>query len=176
LQEHKHTIYLQYRHIEADYDVYHKQANFVNPFNPVIQPLPIMNMRVEGGVWSKDEAPAADSEVYYSQTKSAKIISAIPFNIWKITFGDGRGIPNYVADKINRIFCCEYVRIDGEYYTKKDDAELSVISYPEKMAKGVWGLDVVRYDNEYSNSKITKIIISGIGSGNAVIGNGAVVH
>jgi hypothetical protein len=56
-----------------------------------------------------------------------------------------------MIDKINRIFCCEYVLIDEtDYYTKRDGASLEQVAYTFRFPKGAWAMDLERYDNAYT--------------------------
>jgi len=167
---HENTVYLQYKHSEFDFDMLHKNLNFGNPS---VSFSPLYNFRVEGGVWSKNIVPTAESIVYFSQKRSAKVISAIPYTLVTFTFGNPKGLPNWVAEKINRIFCTEFVRIENIYYSKNEGAELEQVEYPEYTARGVWELQCLRYENKYIEDfrKHQK----GFGSGNVIIGNGLIL-
>jgi len=158
--KHEHTVLLGYRHSANDYGtVFQKKlidyktqidAGTKNPYD-LISPYPLYQLRVRGGLWSKDFKPSSDDKIYSDQTHDTKILSSIPFNVYRFTFGDNEGIPNWMIDKINRIFCCEYVLIDEtDYYTKRDGASLEQVAYTFRFPKGAWAMDLERYDNAYT--------------------------
>jgi hypothetical protein len=77
-----------------------------------------MNMRIPGFLRSKP--PAAKDTLYEDQILDETMIKSVPYRLWEIYMGAGVRVPDYMIDKLNRIFGCSSVRIDGRYYTKNE--------------------------------------------------------
>ena len=137
------TIVLQYTHDANRFDV---------AFYP--DPLNLLNkqsfcLRVEGGLPSDGFSPESKDVFYVDQPHDTILLDSIPFNTYKFMFGNGAGIPNYIAAKINRIFSLNDVKIDGRSYVKSDGAKLEPIrdkNYPF----AAWQLELVEPENNYS--------------------------
>jgi hypothetical protein len=136
-------------------------------------PAPLYRMRLKGGLWSKDESPASEDVGYIDQSRSRKMLSSQPFNIYNFTFGDNRGLPNYIIDKVNRIFSCEFVKIGREFYTKNDGASVQQVWSEQKYPLAAWNLELCPYENKYIDK--FRAIIKTSGIGNMVIGAGYTV-
>jgi len=67
-----------------------------------------------------------------------------------LTFGDNYGIPNWLADRINRIFCCSDVLVQNRAVVKVSGAKLEK-SFIDRYPMGVWSLDVQDATNSYSD-------------------------
>jgi hypothetical protein len=181
-QSHENTILLGYRHSENDFDMIHQKklidyktdidAGTTTPQSLIVA-APVYRMRVEGGLWSKDEAPASDDVAYVDETRSTKMLSSTPFNKYLFSFGNNDGLPNWLIDKINRVFSCEFVKIDRTFYTKSDGASFAQLHFTERYPMGAWSLEVVPYENDYS--KTYKALMTDDGVGNQVISAGLVV-
>jgi hypothetical protein len=69
--------------------------------------------------------PQSKNYVYEDQMYNSTLLSGIAYREWIIAFGgDGHAIPQYIADKINRIFNCDNVSIDGVQYTRIEGSQL----------------------------------------------------
>lgn len=107
--------------------------------------------RCPGGFQSKDFAPSGVNNIFADQTNSYTLLSSIPFNTKKFTVGSNKGVPNYIADLVNRIFSCESVYIDTVQYCKVEGATLEQVEYGDKHVTGVWKINLSEAPNEYSN-------------------------
>ena len=119
--------------------------------------------RVKGGFRSKDFTPSANSNVYADQTHSMTMLSAIPYNVRKLTLGDNYGLPNYEIDFLNRLFCCETVTVDGVEYCKTENGNLEQAEYADTVSKGVWKIELAETPNSESITyTYTKPVITDI--------------
>lgn len=98
--------------------------------------------------------PKAKKEQYEDQKYNALLLNGIPYRTFTVYFGPAPAIgestflPDWIVDKLNVIFTCNEVRIDGTYYTTLDGAELKPTrpgnSYPND---GYWSLEVQSIPN-----------------------------
>lgn len=135
--EHENTVYLTYTNSRIGFDVNFKATDAT------------FYIRVEGGFWEENFTPASKDLVYFNQSHDAVVLSSIPFTVRKLTIGDAYGIPNWLADKVNRVFACDSVLVDGVAYCKNDGAKMEPVrekQYP--MAS--WNIDLVESVNNYS--------------------------
>ena len=181
-QEHENSVLIGYSHSANDYDMIF-QRNFItfatqiaagtkDPYS-LIQSGALYRIRVFGGVYPVDETPASDDVIYTDQTHSNKMLSSQPFNVYRFIFGDNSGLSNWMADKINRVFSCEFVQVDGIYFTKNDGAAIERVYGEQRYPKSAWGLELIPYTNTYS--KIYRGVMVKSGIGNLVIGAGFVL-
>lgn len=68
--------------------------------------------------------PGANEKVYEDQPANLIRLSSRPFRNFKMIVGDAYGVPDWVADKINRIFSCDTVLLDGKAFTRADGAKM----------------------------------------------------
>jgi len=105
-------------------------------------------IRVEGGFPSDGFLPGSKDVVYRDQTYNTVLLSSVPFANCKATFGDGRGIPNWLADKLNRIFSCSDVKLNGEQYTRADGSKLEAVR-EEGFPMAAWVIELAKAENRY---------------------------
>jgi hypothetical protein len=98
---HDNSVLLQYKHSENDYDV---------SFETGIE----FRIRTLGGLGNYK--PAVDRVVFIDQPRNAVQLDAKPFATEKLFIGDGYGVPNWFIERVNAIFCCSTVLIDGKQY------------------------------------------------------------
>lgn len=95
--------------------------------------------RVEGLVANFE--PKSDDVIYNDQTKNSRLLNAVPWRSFTMFVGNEGGIPDWVADKVNRIMACDVVHIDSEtfdgYISKVDGAEWEVVRPSEQPFSGV---------------------------------------
>jgi len=106
--------------------------------------------------------PKAKKAQYEDQKYNGMLLNGIPYRTFVLYFGstttqgDSTLIPDWLVDKLNVIFTCDSVRIDGTYYIGIEGAEFKPYrvgnSYPND---GYWSLevqDVPNYDlSKYSS-------------------------
>jgi hypothetical protein len=66
-----------------------------------------MYFRCEAGIMNFD--PKNDITSYVDQIKNRKTLSGYPFRVFKLFVGDVFGMPPYMVDILNRIWCCDTV-------------------------------------------------------------------
>jgi hypothetical protein len=136
---HTDVIEIEYEHTKNDFDVIWT--------DPKSSP---MFLRLVGGMHSDGFTPGGKFTMYENLKYQPVILRAVPFNIEKFTFGDSRGIPNWVAERISRLFACDKVYINDIQYSRNEGAKL------EKQAErgfplAVWDLELIRSFNEQSD-------------------------
>jgi hypothetical protein len=114
--ENTESILIEYSHDGNEFDIafYPAGENGVRKF---------FQLRVEGGVSSDNISMAAKDTFYVNQVHDVVMLSSKPYNVYKFTFGNGKGIPNWMADKINRILSLAYVELNGTQFLKNDGAK-----------------------------------------------------
>lgn len=84
-----------------------------------------IDYRVEAVWLPADAAFLVNAENFHDQNGIAHQLSALPYETRILTIGGGInafGVPNWVARKVNNIFSCSSVYIDGEEYVRSDGA------------------------------------------------------
>lgn len=102
------TLLFEYTHSENDYSV-------------VFETGIIFSIRVEGTI--QNFIPKSEDVIYNDQKKNATLLNSIPYRSFKLFVGNAPGIPDWMADKINRVMSCDQVKIDGDYFTKEEGAK-----------------------------------------------------
>lgn len=73
----------------------------------------------------------ADITSYNDQTRDPFILDGVPYRIFKLEFFDAKGASPYMADIINRVFCCDTVKIEGKLYARNGELKVNwVKGYP----------------------------------------------
>lgn len=108
-------------------------------------------LRVHGGVKSSNVSFKSDDVNYIDQDRNIYLIDSIPYSIKKYTFGDSAGMPNWMADRLNRIFACDDVRIDGVKVVKDDGAAIETVGSDGYPYVGV-NIDLLHQDEGYSET------------------------
>jgi hypothetical protein len=104
---HPQTFLLEYFHDENDHEVI---------FETGIK----FSLRVHGGL--DEYQPGTDRVIYVNQTRRITQLSGESFDTEKLIIGDSFGVPNYMIKKINNIFLCSNVTIDGKQYVGNEGA------------------------------------------------------
>lgn len=115
-------------------------------------------MRVFGGFKSGGLSPKLSGESYRTQKQEIRHLYAVPYTTETLTFGTSEGLPSRYAEKLNRIFCVDNVRIDGVPYARSeqnvpqlaqvgDDVDRYWITLDvERQADGVDGIGGMKVD------------------------------
>lgn len=75
----------------------------------------VFSLRIPG--YLKYNAPGTKSVVFEDQVLNDTVISARTFRNWTLFVGEGGGVPPWFIDKINEMFTCDNVTIDGKQFT-----------------------------------------------------------
>lgn len=139
---HPNTILLTYSHEENDYNMIFIDTGVARSIE--------FQLRVEGGFKSTDYQPASKDTIYQDQPYNTVLIDSVPFDTYKLSFGDGKGIPNNLARIINRVWSCSDVRVDSKQYTKVEGAKMEVTQTDDVPLRG-WKLEVIDPNNSMSS-------------------------
>jgi hypothetical protein len=142
---HANTIAIFYDNLVNDYDFLFTTANCFG-----------MMLRIEGGMKSDGLQPGGKFEMYHDLDYVSEQLNASVFNVEKWTFGPSAGMPNYMFDKLNRIFALSTSRIDGVEYVRNDGAKWERKGSDDYPLCGVT-IDLVKKENNYSD----EVIITG---------------
>lgn len=93
--------------------------------------------------------PKSNRAVWEDQPLNLTTISATPYRQPKLVIGDGKGVPDWVADKVMRIFCCDNTLLNGKQYTAVEGAEMEP-SEEENYPMAAWRMDIRESKNRYS--------------------------
>jgi len=125
---HEDSILFEYKHNENDFDVVWETG---------IQ----MCFRVKGGFPPEKYKPGSNRTVFIDQPNNITQLGARSFSIWKLLLGDSFGLPQWVIERINQIFLCSEVLIDGLQFVANDGAEVEATT-EEYFPLAGWSLDV----------------------------------
>lgn len=136
------SLLIEYSHDGNEFDVAFYPTGLVHSRR-------FFQLRVEGGLASEGFSPASKDTFYIDQVRDVVMLSSIPYNVFRFTFGPGGGIPNWMADKINRILSLAYVEINGRQYVKNEGAKFEAIREKQYPFAG-WQIEMVPAENVYS--------------------------
>ncbi len=136
------TLAIVYDHDENDFD-----RKFTGPV------LPSM-IRIEGGMKSDGLQPGGKFTMFQDIDFNSVMLNSQPYNVEKFTFGGSYGIPNHLADKLNRVFGLSDVTIDGVKYSRNEGAKLERSGDADYPLAG-WSLDLVKSENPYGETFTT---------------------
>lgn len=68
----------------------------------------------------KFKGPASKNTLYEDQVLNMSMLRSINYRVWTLSIGGGKGIPDYMADKIDRMLGCKTVLLDNKYYIKTE--------------------------------------------------------
>ena len=141
---HDDTVLIEYGHDLNDFDCIFKGTNETPP-------VPLFQIRVEGGLKQDGFVPGGKYTLFQDQDLSPVMLQGVPVNVYRFTFGNNRGIPNYMADKINRLFSLSNTFIDGLAYMRNEGAKLEPIERDPLYPLCSWVMDLALKENKYSD-------------------------
>lgn len=97
------------------------------------------NLRVEGCL--SDFVPSGNRVVYLDQPQNSKTVKGVSSRQFKLYIGSSEGVPDYIADKIQKIFDLNNVDIDGVGFSAIEGAKLTPKREEQYQYAG-WSLDV----------------------------------
>lgn len=125
---HENSFLLQYKHSKNDYD-----AVFENGLE--------FRLRCMGGL--SGYTPKTDRVVFIDQTRSAVQVDAKNYATERLYFNDEYGIPNWFIERINAVFMCDTVLVDGAQYVANENAQVEATREENRPLVG-WSLEVRR--------------------------------
>jgi hypothetical protein len=96
-------------------------------------------IRLDGCI--SDFVPTGTRVVYIDQPQNSKTVKGVSSRQFKLYIGGPEGCPNYIADKIQRIFDQTSVEIDGVGFSAIEGAKLTP-KRQEEYAFAGWSLDI----------------------------------
>lgn len=170
---HEYSIQIDYRHDENDYDMVFQPAatglTSLQRINYTARPNAIYRIRVHGGLWEKNRNTGSVDVLYFNESHDPRLLHSTPFRSVVWSFGNARGFPYWMYDKLARVFACSDTSIEGVYYTKDEGAELekeTVDRYPMVTAS----LAMLPKENTYSQEYSTTVQKKPRGIGSMTIG------
>ena len=156
---HDDTIVISYRHTFSAFDCIFGGVS-----------LPTFHLRVEGGLLSDGFTPAGKFTQYTDLDSEPVMLQSQPFNLYKFLFGASRGLPNYMADRINRAFSVDFTYIDNIQYMRNEGAKLERSGSPMFPRAG-WSLELLKARNDYSErfSGGDEVIHDGVWDDDAIV-------
>jgi hypothetical protein len=116
-----------------------KYRNSENNFSILFDTGIEFSFRVEGLI--ADFEPKSDDVIYNDQLRNSRVLNSTPWRAFTMYAGQAEGIPDWVADKVNRIMACDIVFVDSEtfdgYISKVEGAEWEVVRAPEYAFTGL---------------------------------------
>jgi hypothetical protein len=95
----------------------YEYTNSQNQYSIVWATGIVMSMVVEGAI--ADYEPGFEDVIYEDQYHNTTKLNSIPFRQFTLYAGSATGfagMPTYMGDKLNWIFACDQIKIDGVYY------------------------------------------------------------
>jgi hypothetical protein len=106
-QKHDNTYLFEVTHDENDHDM-------------VFETGIMCKLRVHGEL--REFQPGSDRTVFIDQPRNIVQLSGKLFSTEKLIIGDSWGVPDYMIEKINGLFLCSQVIIDGKQYVGNEGA------------------------------------------------------
>jgi hypothetical protein len=105
--KHENTLLFEVTHDENDHDV-------------VFETGIVMKLRVYGEIG--EFQPGSDRTIFINQRRSAVQLAGSSFSTEKLIIGDSWGVPDFMIEKINNLFLCSNVLIDGKQWVGNEGA------------------------------------------------------
>lgn len=96
-----------------------------------------------------DYQPGVKSSVYEDQVLNLVELSAYPYDQFKLKVGGSYGVPNWVAKKVNMIFCNDFVLLDGRQYVASEGTKLEP-NRADRYPMTGWTMDIRPASNRFS--------------------------
>lgn len=107
------------------------------------------SFRVEGNIGRI--LPGSNDQYYEDQKLNPTLISSKTFNAFKLSIGGTFGIPDYVIEKMNLIWSCNDVMIDGKSHAKSSDGKFT---YNEESLYPMRGIEMEIREGINRTSKV----------------------
>lgn len=134
---HDNTVLINYRLTYNDFD-----CIFTDD-------LAYFNLRVEGGVKSEGFSPGGKFQMFTDLDYQPVMLQSTPYNVYKWLFGPGYGLPNWMGDKLNRVFACDDILIDGVSWLRNEGAKLEANRESGYPFSG-WAIELIKVEKEHS--------------------------
>lgn len=135
---HENTSVILYTNDQNDFGIKFSKTGTTN--------TNIFKIRVPGGFLTEGFNPGSKDVVFTNQSYDVTLVNSIPFAVNRFTLGHGTGVPNWLADKFNRILSCTTVEINNRQYTKTEGAKLEGKKIP-LWPMAVWEIELIQKNN-----------------------------
>lgn len=129
------TFLLEYTHRKNDYNTIFEDKTF--------------RVRFEGGIRPEDISQALDNNMFRDQRGNPLQTAAIGHQVKILTIGNTNGLPQWVADKVNNIFNCSNVTLDGISIVRNESSVPELVKLNDYYPMFVHRLNVEQTDEEY---------------------------
>ena len=82
------------------------------------------DIRFKGGFLNRENEYNTENENFRNQDYRAGLMSGFPYKVKTLTIGDSGGVPEWVGDKLARIFSLSDIEINGSKYTISEAGEI----------------------------------------------------
>lgn len=106
---HKNTILFNY-------------GNDINEYGIIFRTGKTFNFRCEAVL--QDFQPGSNEVVFEDQPANVVRLSSFVFRSFKLIIGNAHGVPDWIADKINRIFSCDTVLLNGKQFVRPEGSKM----------------------------------------------------
>jgi hypothetical protein len=133
-EELQETVLLTYTHRENDFETIFEDRTF--------------NFRVEGGIYPGNKTQSVENEIFRDQRFMPFQLSAKAYEVSVLTVGDTEGVPQWVGNRVNHIFCLSDVKVDGIHSTRNESSTPELVSISECYPKYVHTITIEQSDEE----------------------------
>lgn len=109
-----------------------------------------------------DYQPDRDRTSYINQTKDLATLKAVPGRSFTLHIGESPGVAPWVIDLLNRIFCCDYISIEGKQYQSAEGSKWDIKREKEYPLVGGSIEIVERFNNQSQEFSDTTPLGQGI--------------
>lgn len=134
------TLVLEYTHYKFKGDII-----FETGFTPYLRLAATL----------KYKQPLSKDILYEDQILDESLLKSDPYDLYTLYMSDPAGIPDYLVKKLNWLFSCSTVLIDGRQYTKSDGAKFEEASEDDYPMRG-WTLELRETLNRSSRITTTE--------------------
>lgn len=97
------------------------------------------NFRLDNAMITRLD-PRSNTTRWRDQEESPRTLKSRPFRTWDLVMSFRDGMPDWVIEKLNWIFSCETVKIDGKLYTAFEEGDFEEIEIDSSYPMRTWKL------------------------------------
>ena len=132
------TVRIRYTHRRNEFDTAFIDSAGVQNF---------FDFRIEGGFLYKDIKFNVSADSFRDQRYTQNQLSNLPYRVKTFTAGTGRGVPFWVGERLNLIFSCSDITIDGVRHVRSEEAVPELTEIKDHYTRFVYRLNVEETDN-----------------------------
>jgi hypothetical protein len=114
--------------------------NSINTGGAIFQNNETFHFRCEAVL--QDFQPQSIDTVFEDQNADLITLSSFQFRTWKLLIGAAQGVPDWVIDKLSKIFGVDTVLIDGKQYVKQQGSKFEVVGSDRLVPLRGWSVEV----------------------------------